>query len=88
MAQSRWWPIVVKECAIWGCPELSLPISLKPVGGIASHLGQKVILGSSIVSQTLTLGWPRVTLNLGGGASAGKPFSFELNFVGEKLGNC
>ena len=35
---------------------LSLPISLKPVGGITSHLGHKVILGSSIVSQTLTLG--------------------------------
>ena len=33
------------------------PISLKPVGGITSHLGHKVILRSSIVSQTLTLGW-------------------------------
>ena len=30
--------------------DLSLPISLKPVGGITSHLGHKVILGSFIVS--------------------------------------
>ena len=29
---------------------MSLPISLKPVGGITSHLGDKLILGSSIVS--------------------------------------
>ena len=35
---------------------LSYPISLKPVGGITSHLGHKVILGSSMVSQTLTVG--------------------------------
>ena len=46
---------------------LSLPISLKPVSGITSHLGHTVILGSSIVSQTLTLEMPRVTLNFFGG---------------------
>ena len=44
-----------------------------------------------IVSQTLTLGWPRLTFNIllgGGGASAGKPFSFELKTKGEKVGYC
>ena len=35
---------------------LSYPLSLKPVGGITSHLEHKVILGSAIVSQNLTLG--------------------------------
>ena len=42
-------------------------IAPKKVGGITSQLGHKVILGSSIVSQTLTLGWPYVTLNFFGG---------------------
>ena len=65
---------------------LSLPISLKPVDGITSHLGHKVILGSSIVSQNLTLGWPLVTLNFfgGGGGSAGRPFSFEVKTLGKR----
>ena len=49
---------------------LSLPRSLKPVGGITSHVSHKVILGSPIDSQT----------------SAGRPFSFELNTLGEKVG--
>ena len=43
-------------------------------GGITSHLGYKVIMGSSVVSQTLTL--------------AGRPFSFELKIIGEKVGYC
>ena len=48
---------------------LSLPISLKPVGGITSHLDHKVILGSSIVSQTFDLGMTPCYLEcfLGGG---------------------
>ena len=39
-------------------------MSLKPMGGITSHLGHKVILGSSIGSQTLIFGWPRATLTV------------------------
>ena len=66
--------------------------SLKPVGEITSHLGHKVILESSIVSHTLTMVWPRVTLNFflrgeGGGVSR-RPFSFELKTLGEKVCYC
>ena len=66
---------------------LSLPISLKPVGGITSHLGHKLILGSSIVSQTLTLGWPRLTLNFFGGGLQQEDH-FELKTLGETVGSC
>ena len=43
----------------------------------------------SIVSQTLTVGWPPCDLEVlrgGGGASAGRPLSFELKTLGEKVG--
>ena len=67
---------------------LSLPIYLKLVGGITSHLGHKVILGSSIVSDFALEMAPCDLELLGGGASAGRPFSFELKTLGEKVGYC
>ena len=74
-----------------------MPISLKPVGGITSHLGHKVILGLSIdyilihrliLILHFDLGMAPCELLRGGGASAGRPFSFELNSLGEKVGYC
>ena len=55
--------LLSKNVPFWSVP----PLFLKPVGRITSRLGHRVILGSSMVSQTLTLGWPRVTLNSLGG---------------------
>ena len=46
---------------------LSLPISLKPVGGIISHLGHKVILGSSIRFLDFDIGMATCDLELRGG---------------------
>ena len=60
-----------------------MAISLKLVGGITSHLGHKVIVGSSIVFQILTLGWPRVTLNFFGGGGLQQEDHLASNFRGK-----
>ena len=63
-------------------------------GGITSYLGHNVILGSSIVSQTLALGSPLHFSCVGwasaatAAAAAARPFSFELKSLGEKVGCC
>ena len=67
---------VQSEWQIQDVGQLSKNVPL--IWSVLAHLwnhevGHKVILGSSIVSQTLTLRWPRVNLNFflgGGGASA------------------
>ena len=58
------------------------------MGGITSHLGHNVILGSSIVSQSLTCVTLIFFLGGGGGAPAGRPFNFEVKTLGEKVGYC
>ena len=67
---------------------LSLPIALEPVGEITSHLGHKVILGLDQSFSDFDLGMAPcdIELLLGGWASAGRQFSFELKTLGEKVG--
>ena len=59
------------------------------MGGITSHLGHKVIF-HSFSDFDLGMAPCDLELLLGEGAlqTAGRPFSFELNTLGEQVGYC
>ena len=80
-------PIFVKECAILVCPSPYLDSTLTHLGTSGWNnitFGLQGDIGIIHSFSEFDLGMTPCDLGLGGGASAGRPFSFELKTLGER----